>query len=104
MNLKDAQEAVGLAGRELGGGPGAAVDRIVPGLAEEELTRRFEAWKSTKPERIKAQFRWDAPREKAAKMASDAYAYGVAVGLVAAEDEDALAVLKDISKEWSRGS
>src|SRR4051812_44884463 len=72
-----------LAGRELGSGPSAAVDRIIP---ENE---RILEWLSSRGVTVDR---------------SGSILLGIAVGLVMAEEERATKVLGEITKEWLSGS
>lgn len=82
MSIEDAVQRVGLAGRELGGGPGAAVDRILsPGARQ--FCDRLPSSSSRFPGAI-----------------ANSIAYGVAVGLVCAEEPATMKVLEEIEEEW----
>jgi hypothetical protein len=100
MTPEQAISRIALAGRELGSGPFAAVDRIVPGMADkafEQAKRRSEKMH----ERMIARGHEPIPfNEFEAQQKARAYAYGVAVGLVIAEDRKAMQVLDDIEQEW----
>lgn len=99
MTETDARYRVALAGRELGSGPHLAVERLVPGVADrvfDEAKRRWEAHH----DKTKAQFPWDERKEQMERLRAGSYAYGLAVGLVMAEQPEALATLDAIEREW----
>jgi hypothetical protein len=79
MTFRQAWDLVGVAGRELGGGPAEAVKRLLPnhGLIIDQCDV------------------WGMSAERSGSML-----LGLAVGLVMAEDETALQTLRDIEQEW----
>lgn len=67
---------VGLAGRELGSGPGEAAKRVAAGVSEYLQERRTPT------------------------LNAECIALGVAIGLVMAEDPVAMEVIEAINREW----
>jgi len=79
MEFREAWDRVALAGRELGSGPHAAVQRLLPN--HRLLIDQFDVWGL------------NADRGGGMLL-------GIAVGLVMAEDPTALQTLTDIEREW----
>ena len=79
ISFELAWQNVALAGRELGGGPKAAVDRLVPDLDG------IGEWLSSH----------NITDERAGGIM-----LGIAVGMVMSEDMRAINILKDIQREW----
>jgi hypothetical protein len=82
ISFELAWQNVALAGRELGSGPAAAVNRIVPNLDE------IGAWLSAH----------NITDERAGGIM-----LGIAVGMVMAEEPNAIETLTKIQKEWIDG-
>jgi hypothetical protein len=82
MEFREAWDRVALAGRELGSGPHAAVQRLLPN--HELLINQFDVWGLSVDR-------------------GGGILLGLAVGLVMAEDETALHTLLDIEEEWRHG-
>lgn len=98
MTQREARQRLALAGRELGGGPAQAILRITPDSATTEYERIRRGWEIL-PVCMREEF-----DEGKAKMLAGRFAYGVAVGLLMAEQPDALATLDEISREWSQNA
>ena len=80
MTFEEAWQRVALAGRELGSGPAAAARRLL----DVDDVRTWLTGRGVSDPR------------------ADTLALGVAVGLVMAEQPDALRVLDEIKREWRR--
>lgn len=96
MTFEGAQQRIALAGRELGSGPAAAVDRLVPEVAETYFEQSRRSWERHHPS-VKEQFPFN---EQHVRERGELIAYGVAVGLVMAEEPMTLEILNDINREW----
>jgi hypothetical protein len=108
---RQARSRVALAGRELGSGPKAAVDLLCPGMIEalteagiREAHQMRADWHrrqdegSEGAEKVLRQLGHvdeDAIRERVGQLV-----YGLAIGLVMAEDPWAMQVLERIEGEW----
>jgi hypothetical protein len=121
--LQVAVSRIGIAGRELGSGAWAAVERLVPGLAESKtlsFQRAHDERVADYRERVAAAVddgddwraeRWAALLKSAEETDTSRFtayggqfAYGVAVGLVAAGDPRTLRELDRIYNEWRNTS
>lgn len=104
LDHRDARHRILVAGRELGGGPSPVVDRIIGDAALPQDNPHPDRYMHM-AERWGHLYAWVseymAPRLWSAR--NGGYRFGLAVGLVAAEDPDALGVLREINEEWSRG-
>lgn len=78
MTLREAVQRVGLAGRELGSGPAAALDFIFPNMPDQLVEFGIHADKATP------------------------IALGILYGLTMAEDSEVMQRLDDIESEWRK--
>lgn len=123
MTADEAEHRIAVAGRELGPGRAAAIERLVGDLADREARRSIarqqrslDEWKerladalergdertATMSQDVISQ-RGEVDEQQARQLAA-IYARGVAVGLVMAEDPQAMATLAEIREHWRRTS
>lgn len=111
-----AASRMALAGREMGSGPLVAVKRVLAACGIEDLVEKFGHERLESQRAVYQRFlnradkgslaakkileTWKGPDAAAIARESGLHAYGVAVGLVMAENEAALKELLAIHDEW----